>query len=547
MINNIYKYWFDNMDNNIYKRWIPLSNSDKKVSFQNISEFGGYLHEKIEFLKITSNEKQVIHYKTLLNNNLIGFREVLVDFIVLDQFLRTLIVDNIDLSLQKEYVTICLGKIIIDLHMNIIANLVSKSINIHGYEMVFLLMPLKHSLVYKGIDKDIVMDICHKFNEIYHRCEYFNKFYGDLCKKYYISKDIIPVLDNNVYEKNKISEYNIFEYLDKTFFEKVPSKFELEDIDAKVLEYVHIHLSPNDTICVSLSGGIDSMVLTYSLFKLKCMKLIDNNITTIHIQYGNRDDSVKEKEFVKIYTKHLFIDTYTHNIKYLKRSTCNRQLYESITRGIRYECYRNLINKKGVILLGHIKDDLIENIITNFSTNKHISNLKKFEYLENIEGVSIGRPLLDILKDDIFNYSKKYKIPYLLNTTPEWSNRGKFRNNFVHAFEEQYGKQGFDMIIRSAVDINSMSNVVNSMIVKPLLDKLIETDSMLLTDELINNRYIVYTIFEKYFHSKGISKASKKSINNILDNVPCKRLFKIKKHYNVCMYDYSLIINQEGI
>ena len=190
---------------------------------------------------------------------------------------------------------------------------------------------------------------------------------------------------------------------------------------------------------------------------------------------------------------------------------------------------------------------MIENIITNFSTNKHISNLKKFEYLENIEGVSIGRPLLDILKDDIFNYSKKYKIPYLLNTTPEWSNRGKFRNNFVHAFEEQYGKQGFDMIIRSAVDINSMSNVVNSMIVKPLLDKLIETDSMLLTDELINNRYIVYTIFEKYFHSKGISKASKKSINNILDNVPCKRLFKIKKHYNVCMYDYSLIINQEGI
>jgi len=223
----------------------------------------------------------------------------------------------------------------------------------------------------------------------------------------------------------------------------------------------------------------------------------------------------------------------------------SRQLYESITRGIRFGCYRNIIGEKGVILLGHIKDDVIENVITNFSTNKHISNLKKFKFLENIEDVMIGRPFLDIFKEDILSYARKYRIPYLLNTTPDWSNRGKFRNKFIHAFKDQYGLQGIDLIMRSANDINSLSNIVIKMVIKPLLEKFINTNNIILNDDLISNRYIVYTIFEKYFHSKGISTASIKSINNILDNMPCSRRFKIKKNYDLYVNDYNITISQQ--
>ena len=540
----IYKYWFDNIDSNVYKRWIPINNSDKKDSVDNVSKFSSYLYEKLEYLTTSTHEDLVKHYKSLIDNSLESFREFLVDFIVIDQFLRTLIPNNVDLISKKECVTICLGNIIINIYDKILENLLANKMEIHGYEMIFILMPLKHNLIYKSINSDIIMDICCKFNEIYYKCEYYAKFYGDLCKKYYTLRDVVPKLDNNNYQKTEMLNYKIFEYLDETFFEKHSSKYILCSLDMIMLEYINENLHIDSNICVSLSGGIDSMVMMYSLFKLKYMGLINNTISCIHIEYGNRDESSKEREFIKIYVEHIFVDMYTHNIKYLKRCMFNRALYESITRDIRYGCYRNIAGKKGVIFLGHIKDDMIENIITNFSTNKHISNLKKFKHLENIEGVMIGRPLLNTLKDEVYKYSKQHKIPYLLNTTPDWSNRGKFRNKFVHAFENQYGSQGLDLVIRSAEDINSMSNLVNSMIITPLLDKLLETNNILLNDELVNNRYIIYTLFEKYFHSKGLSKASKKSINNIVDNIPCNRLFKLKKTHDVYVDNYNITINQ---
>jgi tRNA(Ile)-lysidine synthase TilS/MesJ len=56
-------------------------------------------------------------------------------------------------------------------------------------------------------------------------------------------------------------------------------------------------------------------------------------------------------------------------------------------------------------------------------------------------GVWIDRPFLEIDKEKIFKFSQKYFIPYLKNTTPEWSNRGKFRNHFLEAIYNQFGKE----------------------------------------------------------------------------------------------------------
>jgi len=49
-----------------------------------------------------------------------------------------------------------------------------------------------------------------------------------------------------------------------------------------------------------------------------------------------------------------------------------------------------------------------------------------------IEGVNIIRPFLNIDKNKILNIAHNYCIPYLKNTTPTWSNRGKFRNKFYN-------------------------------------------------------------------------------------------------------------------
>ena len=229
MIKDIYNYWFQNLDTEIYKRWIPIKSADKVASFEKVNSFSSYLYNKIQFFRDTNHTGRVNHYRELLNSGSNGFTEFLVDFIVLDQFLRTMISNIPDLVKEKEYITVSLGRIIVDIHMDIIDKILSPQLRTNGYEIIFLLMPLKHNLTYTNIGDEIIMDICSNFNEMYHECNYFAKFYNDLCKKYYHNRDIMPLLDVSKYN-NKIYNYKIYEYFDSEFFER-PLNYNLDNID----------------------------------------------------------------------------------------------------------------------------------------------------------------------------------------------------------------------------------------------------------------------------------------------------------------------------
>jgi tRNA(Ile)-lysidine synthase TilS/MesJ len=55
-------------------------------------------------------------------------------------------------------------------------------------------------------------------------------------------------------------------------------------------------------------------------------------------------------------------------------------------------------------------------------------------------GVLIWRPLLAHTKDDIYDFAHKYGVPYLRDTTPSWSTRGKLRNMLVPLLIDIYGE-----------------------------------------------------------------------------------------------------------
>ena len=54
----------------------------------------------------------------------------------------------------------------------------------------------------------------------------------------------------------------------------------------------------NNAIGVSLSGGVDSMVITFILKQMELMGII-KQVVAVHIYYGNRDDSMDETLFIK--------------------------------------------------------------------------------------------------------------------------------------------------------------------------------------------------------------------------------------------------------
>ena len=179
---------------------------------------------------------------------------------------------------------------------------------------------------------------------------------------------------------------------------------------------------------VSISGGVDSMVLSYIMSKV--CKYLKKELILLHICYNNRDCCTKELELLCIWAKRLNVKLYVREIDEIKRSrnTSFRALYEDVTRKIRFSFYRYF---NCPILLGHNKDDCLENVFSNLSKKIHYDNLFGMSDLSKESNIDIMRPMLNITKQEIYDYADLNDIPHLYDSTPVWSNRGKMRDILI--------------------------------------------------------------------------------------------------------------------
>jgi tRNA(Ile)-lysidine synthase TilS/MesJ len=177
------------------------------------------------------------------------------------------------------------------------------------------------------------------------------------------------------------------------------------------------------------------------------------------------------------------VPLYAYEIPYIKRDSAPREFYEAATRELRFATYRAVTTELAAahtlkdpdtpplpakVILGHIKDDVVENVWTNFAKAQHLDNLAKMELQEEQFGVTLLRPLLAVSKDIIIATSTLLGIPYLKNTTPTWSNRGKFRENFYEATHEQYGPTTDDAILQAAQTIKAQASLIEKLLYAPM-------------------------------------------------------------------------------
>lgn len=201
----------------------------------------------------------------------------------------------------------------------------------------------------------------------------------------------------------------------------------------KVEQRFKSQLSGSKNIILSLSGGVDSMVC-FDIFK-KLMCKYRFTLTLVHINYMNRVESIEEEEQVKKWaTNHKLV---VRRISEMNRELCMqydlRAVYESYTRTVRYDVYRGL---KGPVILGHNKDDCLENIFTNIANRTKHDNLCGMTHISHVDDIEFWRPLLDFSKDEIVEYAKQLNIPHLPNSTPSWSQRGQIRSKVIPCLNE---------------------------------------------------------------------------------------------------------------
>ncbi len=380
-------------------------------------------------------------------------------------------------------------------------------------DVYFCLMVYKHLEMYdelfhflnkylKHLNKPLnEFPILHKFfMDSYKKAYTFEKIYSDI-RSIHFGLKYDPLLICDSYPEKYVKKDEWLEHLDicdldlDCLFDSIGSSLK------KLSE-----LCKKKRLMISLSGGVDSMTM------LALCKLFNIDCIAVHIVYGNRSESMQEYGFLIEYCKRLEIPLYVYCIEHLKRGEVDREFYESITRNIRFFVYNAVGGEDCYVCLGHIKDDVVENIWSNLAKGVHLDDLKMMKPIEYQHGVYICRPFLNLTKEEIYKISNKLCIPYLKNTTPLWSNRGKFRNAFYKATHDQYGSSVDDKMVYVADVLSDQTKLIHRLLYSPILESYdIESKTFDISRaiEAECDLQCWSFIFEQLCHKKlGISKPS---------------------------------------
>lgn len=270
------------------------------------------------------------------------------------------------------------------------------------------------------------------------------------------------------------------------------------------------------SICVSFSGGVDSMVLLYLLSQLSSVHVI-----AFHLNYGNRETAYRESQFCQVVAKHFDVDIMVRDITEIKRQRdVDREIYEDVTRRIRFGAYEKIQNDRVsyTISLGHNRDDCLENIVSNITKQQKVENLCGMSAVGKENGVEITRPFLELSKADIYEIANACGLPYLYDSTPKWSERGRKRDILFPQLND------FDSRILSGLyvmskQVSDMAEVFNTLI-KDNYER--HYNCYVFIDE-IHNEYHLRATLNAICQDEGMEYFSSKSVANLWNEIVNKK------------------------
>ena len=340
--------------------------------------------------------------------------------------------DNLEMELSKSIIETN-NLIAIEITNHLLKTKQIESLN--PIERCFALMPLRHSS--NEEHRIYVIKIIETFLEEEPKNSDYLRFYQASLERVRHPRLIIKDPSNPlIFPRELVCQSSIFNDIpfdldeDDNIYEKfslkdIPEEFVIGFLKAIPKEIKETKEAKNITI--SISGGADSMLCLFLAVKL------GYNPVALMIDYANREEHSKEVQFVSWFCDQLKVPFYVREIKELKRERDEtREFYEKVTKNIRFNSYKFL---GFPVILGHNLDDCFENCITNILTQRAEENLFGMKPINDQFGVSLRRPILGITKSKIVEMCNRFCIPFLLDSTPKWSRRGKIRDNIVPAFK----------------------------------------------------------------------------------------------------------------
>lgn len=208
---------------------------------------------------------------------------------------------------------------------------------------------------------------------------------------------------------------------------------------------------------LGLSGGPDSMCLFALL--LECKKPFH----IAHIDHGLRKESMEERLQLEVLAKKHHIPFHTIRLEGFKQTNLEETL-----RGARLNFFKKVMQEHSleVLLLGHQQDEQAESVIKRFFEGGSFLHLQGIKQVNNIEGMEIIRPLIQLSKKAVVSYLESKGMFYFIDPTNFTPNnlRGKMRVNLLPLLEVEFGKSIRESVCDIADQVADLSGYLHELI-----------------------------------------------------------------------------------
>ncbi len=220
-------------------------------------------------------------------------------------------------------------------------------------------------------------------------------------------------------------------------------------------------------IMIGVSGGADSLCL---LFFSKCYALKnDTKLYPVIIDHKLRKESTNEAKNLKFKLEKNF----KINCKILsKRISKIDHNIQSYARDLRYDLFLKECNKHKInyLLLGHHKDDLIENFFIRFLRGSGLKGLVSFnKNISDYDSLKIVRPFLSISKKKLFAINKK-TFGFFIDDPTNYND--KFLRSRIRKLLKNLDKEGlnFDKFYLTLRNLSKSDQVIEFFVKKNVFE-----------------------------------------------------------------------------
>ncbi len=287
---------------------------------------------------------------------------------------------------------------------------------------------------------------------------------------------------------------------------------------------------PSNPIILSLSGGVDSMVLSY------IMSILGMKFTAVMINYMNRDTCDDEEKLVRDWChSKIGVPLYVRRITEIQREPCRemelREVYETYTRNVRFGCYKTVAPINPTVLMGHNMDDCFENILTNIVQRKKFDDLKGMSNDAIISGIRFIRPMLNVSKEDIFAFANEFDIPHLPDSTVSWCKRGQIRDT-IRPMLHTWDANSIHAFFNISQTLSEMHGILDNL-VKHWVNKMNKYENGCITTIQSLTELPKSALFWRHFlYELTNIQMSHKSINNLLQRL-CEGKVNMNKNAQI--------------